>query len=94
MEGEAKAKLAAMNSVGTIDAVMTDDSDMFTFGWRYRKSELICRKPLRRKMPMSRRQGKSCPKMDINSYCNLLAAVMKVVGMDLKEKMRQVGLAG
>ncbi|KAG1864323.1 PIN domain-like protein [Suillus subluteus] len=30
--GEAEAKLAAMNSAGTIDAVMTDDSDVFAFG--------------------------------------------------------------
>ncbi|KAG1884894.1 PIN domain-like protein [Suillus subluteus] len=32
--GEAEAELAAMNSVGTIDAVMTDDSDVFAFGCR------------------------------------------------------------
>ncbi|KAG1846026.1 hypothetical protein F4604DRAFT_1936647 [Suillus subluteus] len=32
--GEAEAKLAAMNSAGTIDAVMTDDSDVFAFSCR------------------------------------------------------------
>ncbi|KAH7908682.1 PIN domain-like protein, partial [Hygrophoropsis aurantiaca] len=30
--GEAEAELAAMNAVGLIDAVMTDDSDVFVFG--------------------------------------------------------------
>ncbi|KAG1766269.1 PIN domain-like protein [Suillus occidentalis] len=30
-KGEAEAKLAAMNRAGMIDAVMTDDSDVFTF---------------------------------------------------------------
>ncbi|KAG1887564.1 PIN domain-like protein [Suillus subluteus] len=33
-EGEAEAELAAMNRTGTIDAVMTDDSDVFAFGGR------------------------------------------------------------
>ncbi|KAG2126075.1 PIN domain-like protein, partial [Suillus cothurnatus] len=32
--GEAEAELAAMNSTGAIDAVMTDDSDVFAFGCR------------------------------------------------------------
>ncbi|KAG1867022.1 PIN domain-like protein, partial [Suillus tomentosus] len=32
--GEAEAELAAMNSAGAIDAVMTDDSDVFAFGCR------------------------------------------------------------
>jgi hypothetical protein len=31
-KGEAEAKLAAMNRAGMIDAVMTDDSDVFAFG--------------------------------------------------------------
>ena len=30
--GEAEAELASMNSLGIIDAVITDDSDIFLFG--------------------------------------------------------------
>jgi holliday junction resolvase YEN1 len=30
--GEAEAELALMNSLGIIDAVITDDSDIFLFG--------------------------------------------------------------
>lgn len=33
-KGEAEAELAAMNGAGMIDAVMTDDSDVFAFGGR------------------------------------------------------------
>lgn len=33
-KGEAEAELAAMCSVGAVDAVMTDDSDVFAFGCR------------------------------------------------------------
>ncbi|KAG2130467.1 PIN domain-like protein [Suillus bovinus] len=33
-KGEAEAELAAMNGTGMIDAVMTDDSDVFAFGGR------------------------------------------------------------
>jgi hypothetical protein len=33
-KGEAEAELVAMNRTGTIDAVMTDDSDIFAFGGR------------------------------------------------------------
>jgi hypothetical protein len=31
-KGEAEAELAAMCSAGAVDAVMTDDSDVFAFG--------------------------------------------------------------
>ncbi|KAG2741155.1 hypothetical protein P692DRAFT_20881040 [Suillus brevipes Sb2] len=34
VKAEAEAKLAAMNGAGMIDAVMTDDSDVFAFGGR------------------------------------------------------------
>lgn len=30
--GEAKVQLALMNNAGIVDAVMTDDSDVFVFG--------------------------------------------------------------